>query len=450
MDRRKFLEAAAGGVAGAAVAGRPARGAAENRPNIVIIMADDLGWGDLGCYGSEAINTPNLDRMAGDGVRLTSFFSSAAVCSPSRAGLVTGRYPVRTGIHSVLWPSQNPVTPLIHGALRLPPGMNTREITMAQALKPAGYASCCVGKWHLGDMKMYRPNHRGFDHYLGLLYSNDMAPHKLYRDDEVIEQRPLNQDYLTRKYTEEAVKFMEDNRDRPFLLYFPHTFPHLPLHASPEFRGRSDAGLYGDCVEEVDWSVGEVLNTIDRLGLGHNTFVFFTSDNGPWYQGSPGPFRGRKADTFDGGMRVPGIARWPGVIPAGKVSDQMAMNFDLFATACAIAGVDAPQDRPIDGQNILPMLKGGTTPHEALYFYAGRELQAVRSGHWKYHRRHMWWGNKYVLISKGPMLFNLDDDPNESYNVMDKYLEVARDLDAMMDEWDRNLVKGVPRKGRAG
>jgi uncharacterized sulfatase len=408
-------------------------------------MADDLGYGDLSCYGSEAIKTPNLDRMAGEGVRLTSFFSSAPVCSPSRAGLMTGRYPSRVGVTTVYFASRNPLGPVYNTLAGIGEGMNPREITMAQALKTAGYATCCIGKWHLGDMKRYRPNHRGFEHYFGLLYSNDMTPLPLYRNDEIIEKSPVDQDLLTQKYTREALDWLGDNHDRPFLLYFPHTFPHQPLHASPEFRGRSDAGLYGDCVEEVDWSVGEVLKALDKHGVADNTFVFFTSDNGPWYQGSPGGQRGRKGETFDGGMNVPGIARFPGVIPAGTTSDEMSMNFDLFATALTLAGEPLPSDRPIDGKDIMPMLAGSASPHEALYFYKGRELQSMRMGKFKYRRRGMGYTTASFPLVQGPMLFNLEDDPDESYNVMDKFPDVAKKMDAMMRDWEAAMKKGVPR-----
>jgi arylsulfatase A len=444
MDRREFIGAAAGAAGGIALGGR-ALAQAKKRPNIVIIMADDLGYGDLSGYGSEAIETPNLDRLAGEGVKLTEFFASAPVCSPSRAGLLTGRYPVRTGTTQVYFPSRNPATPLIHAAVHLGPGMNPREITMAQALKAAGYATCCIGKWHLGDMKRYRPNHRGFDHYLGLLYSNDMTPLPLYRNDEIIEKSPVDQNHLTQKYTKEALDWLDKNHDQPFLLYFPHTFPHRPLHASPEFRGSSAAGLYGDCVQEVDWSVGEVLKALDRYGISDNTFVFFTSDNGPWFQGSPGGKRGRKDETFDGGMNVPGIARFPGRIPAGTQSNEMSMNFDLFATALTLAGAPLPSDRAIDGKDIMPLLAGGPSPHEALYFYKGRELQCMRMGNFKYRRRGTGYATAYFYAPVGPMLFNLEDDPDESYNVIDKFPDVAEKMEAMMRDWEAGMKKGVPR-----
>ncbi|MFO8058504.1 MAG: sulfatase [bacterium] len=442
MDRRRFVQTTGLGAAGIA-AGR--RVSASRKPNIVIIMADDLGYGDLGCYGSEAIKTPVLDRMADEGAKLTSFYSSGPVCTPSRAGLITGRYPIRTGAHDVFFPDCNPLVSLpIHLSRGLGPGMSRNEITLAQALKQGGYATCCIGKWHLGDLKSYRPHHRGFDHYMGLLYSNDMVPLPLYRNDEIIDPPPANQDLLTQKYTSEALSWIKQNKDRPFFLYLPHTFPHIPLHASEEFRGTSEAGRYGDCIEEIDWSTGEIMDALERYGLSENTFVFFTSDNGPWYQGSTGRRRGRKGETFDGGMRVPAIARWPGKIPAGSVTDQMSMNFDLFTTALAVAGLNPPQDRPMDGKNIMPLLQGEDSPHKALYFYNSKDLQAVRTQNWKYRRRHAGYATNYWMVPKGPMLFDLTSDHDESYNVIDLYPDKAREMEELMKSFEKNLVKGVP------
>lgn len=456
MDRRKFLSATAGFGAGLALMGAGAFAQNAEKPNIIIIIADDLGWGDLGCYGSPAISTPNIDRLADEGVRMTSFFSSSAVCSASRAGLLTGRYPRRTGVNFVFVPKELfPIAALDSVLYDMPlNGLPSEEITTAYLLKTGGYSTCCIGKWHLGDLKKYRPTSRGFDHYYGVLHSNDVMPLKLYADDEVVEPSPVDQDYLTQKYTGEAVKWIEDNHNRPFFMYFAHTSPHVPLHASPEFRGKSKGGLYGDCVEELDWSTGRILETLDRLGIAENTFVFFTSDNGPWFQGSTGMFRGRKGETFDGGMRVPGIARWPGIIPAGTTTDEISMNFDLFSTSLAIAGLDIPADRIVDGTNIIPMLAGeAPSPHNALYFYQDKKLQAVRSGKWKYRRRHSDWvamnigPNRFmsalgVTRKRGPMLFNTRTDFDESYNVIDLYPEVALKLERMMVDWEKNFTKG--------
>jgi arylsulfatase A len=445
MDRRNFMKTSAGAACGLGLTGAGEAFAGTKKPNIIIIMADDLGYGDLSCYGSEAVSTPNLDRMADEGVKMTSFFSSAPVCSPSRAGLLTGRYPTRMGIYGVYFPSKNPTTPLIHMVYGMKPGMNTNEITLAEAIKPAGYSTCCIGKWHLGDMKKYRPNHRGFDHFMGVHYSNDMTPLKLYRNDEVIEKHPVDQRYLTQKYTEEAIGWIKENKDDPFLLYLPHTFPHRPLFTSPEFEDKSKGGLYGDIVETIDWSTGEILDTLDELGIAENTFVFFTSDNGPWFQGSAGGFRGRKGESFRGGMQVPGIARWPGTIPAGQTTDEMSMNIDLFATSLALAGLDVPDDRIIDGKDIMPVLtQGAKSPHEALYLHNGKKLQAIRAGRWEYRLKHAGWGAAlYGFLPLGPMLFDLDNDRDESYDVSDLYPEKVKEMEQMAKDWKKNFKKGI-------
>src|SRR6266540_1881026 len=341
-----LLVACVGSFAGAQSGRRP--------PNIIIIMADDLGYGDLGCYGHPSIRTPNLDRMAAEGIRFTDFYASAPVCTPSRAGLMTGRLPLRTGMASdarrVLFPDSAG-------------GLQPNEITIARALKAKGYATACIGKWHLGHLPQYLPTRHGFDYYFGIPYSNDMdrdpkAPEgregifhakieyfqvPLMRNEEFIE-RPADQATLTRRYTEEALRFIEQNKSKPFLLYFPHTFPHVPLFASAKFKGTSPRGLYGDVVEELDWSAGQVLDLLRREGLAQNTFVFFTSDNGPWltqdqHGGSAGLLREGKGSTWDGGMRVPGIGWWPGRIRAGSVTRDLASNLDLLPTCLALARV---------------------------------------------------------------------------------------------------------------
>ena len=453
IGRRNFLKDSALAAACLGFGSRAlAASSPPSRPNLIIILADDLGYGDLGCYGSEAIATPNFDRLAAEGVKLTSFFSSGPVCSPSRAGLLTGRYPARSGVNFVFVPKEMALLAAVeYPYYGMPWGLPVEEITLAQALQGVGYSTCCVGKWHLGDLPRYLPHHRGFDHYFGLLHSNDAFPLRLYRNDEVIEPSPVNQDFLTRKYTEEALGWIQQNQGGPFFLYLAHTFPHIPLHASPEFRGRSKGGLYGDAVEELDWSAGKIMAALDQYGLADNTLIFFTSDNGPWFEGSTDILRGRKGQTLDGGMRVPGIARWPRVIPAGTVTDEMSMNFDLFSTALTMAGAQVPDDRAIDGKNILPLLKGeGQTPHQALFFYQGRKLQAVRTGQWKYHRVHQGWAELRSILPKRPMLFDLETDPNESYNVIDLYPKVAQEMEAMMKDWEKNFVKGVTGKSCRG
>ena len=339
-------------------------------PNIVLINADDLGYGDLGATGSELINTPNIDKMASEGVLLTNFFASAPVCTPSRAGLLTGRYAIRAGLGvDVIFPGSK------HG-------LPAEETTIAENLKEVGYNTAVIGKWHLGHYAEYWPTSQGFDYYFGLPYSNDMLPLALYRGTEKIEE-PANQSTLTKRYTEEAVRFVEQNADAPFFLYLPHTFPHLPLYASDDFRRTSKAGIYGDTVEEIDWSVGEILSTLRRLDLDDDTLVLFTSDNGPWFEGCAAR-RGRKQATWDGGFHVPLIARWPGRIPEGAQSNGMAMNTDIFPTLVELAGAEVPDDRAIDGRNIWGLLQGEQkSPHEALLFFNSGVIGAVRTERWK-------------------------------------------------------------------
>lgn len=351
----------------------------ERPPNFVIILVDDMGYQDVGCFGSPLISTPHVDGMAKEGVKFTSFYVQT-VCTPSRASLLTGCYPVRVGLPNVLNPSSEI-------------GISSREITLAQLLKTRDYSTACIGKWHLGHQPQFLPTRHGFDYFYGLPYSNDMGkqiPVPLMRGEKIIEQ-PANQDTLTQRYTQEAVKFIEDNKNNPFFLYLPHTMVHVPLHVSEKFRGKSKRGLYGDAAEEVDWSTGEVLDTLKRLGLDDNTLVIFTSDNGPWLQqgengGCALPLRDGKGTTYDGGVRVPCIMRWPGKIPAGTVSDEMVTEMDVLPTFARLAGTKAPTDRIIDGKDIWPVMsgvKGAISPHETLFFYRANRLQSMRSGKWK-------------------------------------------------------------------
>ena len=413
-------------------------------PNIIIILVDDLGYGDL---DSQPIDTPNLDRMAAEGIRLTSFYASASLCSPSRAGLLTGRYPVRTHITNPLYPSGHPMNLLMDGLGRYAysvRGIPEDEVLLPEALSRRGYRTGMVGKWHLGDKPGHLPNDRGFDSFYGVLYSNDVRPYAIYRDREIEVEAPVDQNHLTRDLTREALAFIQSHSDEPFFLYLAHPMPHHPVHASEGFRGQSGAGLYGDTVEELDWSVGQVLNTLRELDLDENTLVVFTSDNGPWWQGSPGFTRGRKILTFEGGFRVPFIARWPGVIPAGRLSDEMSMNFDLFPTCLQLAGIPLPRDRIVDGKDIMPVLEGhAPSPHDTLFFYDTRTLVAVRHRHWKYHRRFRTDNAGYFPLLQGPFLFDLETDPNESYSLVESEPEVAAELAAMLDEWDVQMAANL-------
>jgi uncharacterized sulfatase len=354
--------------------------AAEPRPNIILILADDLGYGDLGCYGHPKFKTPHLDRMAAEGARLTQFNTPAPFCAPTRASLMTGRYPFRCGMTANPAPDGGPVA----DAVALP----ASEITLAQLFKQAGYATGMVGKWHLGHKRPDQmPTGRGFDEYLGILYSNDMRPVQLMDGTNVAEY-PLAQATLTRRYTERAVSFIERNRAKPFFLYFPQVMPHKPLATTEKFYKQSGAGLYGDVLADLDASVGEVLAKVKALGLDERTLVVFTSDNGPWFGGSTGGLRGMKGSSYEGGYRVPCLARWPGKIPAGHVSHAPAVMMDLFATALKAANLAPPADRVIDGRDILPLFTSAApSPHAVIFGHQGALLATARDARWKLHIR---------------------------------------------------------------
>lgn len=354
------------------------RGVEPGRPNVIVILADDLGAGDLGCYGHPRFRTPHLDRMATEGVRLTQFNTPSPFCAPTRAALLTGRYPFRCGLTANPAPDGGPTA----DAVALPAG----EVTLAELLKQAGYATGMVGKWHLGHKEPASlPTRRGFDEYLGVLYSNDMRPVQLVDGEKPVEY-PLVQATLTGRYTERALSFVERHKDRPFFLYLAHAMPHKPLACSELFYKKSGAGLYGDVLAELDDGVGRVLAKIKDLGLDERTLVIFTSDNGPWYGGSTGGLRGMKGTSWEGGYRVPCIVRWPGRLPTGAVRNDLAVTMDLFATALAAAGVEPPTARTIDGKDLLPVLNGtAKSPHQVVFGHQGPRLATVRDGRWKLH-----------------------------------------------------------------
>lgn len=438
--------------------------AAERPPNIIIILADDLGYGDLGCYGHPTIRTPNLDRMAQEGLRFTDFYAAAHLCTPSRAALLTGRYAVRSGMAG--GPGRHVLYPNATG------GLPTNEITIATALKSGGYATACIGKWHLGDRPEFLPPNHGFDYFFGLPYSNDMdviSPKvrkaesesanpdfkkfnvPLMQNLEIIE-RPANQTTLTRRYTEAAVSFITKHRERPFLLYFPHTFPHVPLFASAGFAGKSARGLYGDTVEELDWSVGEVLQALRREKLADNTLVFFTSDNGPWLAkrmngGSAGLLRDGKASTWEGGHRVPAIAWWPGRIKPGRVTSELACSLDLFNTCAQLAGVPLPPDRPMDGVDLTQLLcGGGSSPRDSFFYYYGDSLYAVRKGAFKAeYFTHDGYSKEPPQPHDPPLLFHLPSDPSEQFDVAEQHPEVLAEIRREVENHRRQLVPGKPQ-----
>jgi arylsulfatase len=427
MLRRDFLAIAS---AAAAPPRRP--------PNVVLIYCDDLGYGDVGCYGSR-IRTPNIDRLAAEGIRFTHFYSGNPVCSPSRAALLTGRYGVRAGVPRVLFPTDTT-------------GLPDTEVTLAQLLNNSGYRTLCVGKWHLGHLPQYLPTARGFDHYFGIPYSNDMNPRWLMRDTTVVEQQ-ATLETLTPRYTEEAVRFIEQSQGKPFFLYLPHTYPHIPLAASPRFRGKSPLGLYGDVIEEIDWSVGEVMAALKRAGAERDTLIMFSSDNGPWYQGSPGRLRGRKGSTWEGGQRVPFIAKFPGRIPAGRTSAGVASVLDILPTVARLCGAKLPAN-PLDGVDIWPLLSA-TQPEverEPLLFFNGLHLQCARWGKWKLHlARHNIEPYQPApprgvvnLPLAAPELYDLVNDPDESYDVAPENRDVVERILARIHP----LMEGMPEPVR--
>jgi len=435
------------------------------KPNIVLVVADDLGYADLACYGAPHIRTPHLDRMATEGTRFTNFYVAQAVCTASRVALMSGCYPNRIGMHGALnHTSRN--------------GIHPDEWLLPEMLRACGYATACFGKWHLGTVARFSPTRNGFDEWFGIPYSNDnskyhpvlaaeMPPLPLYDGEKVVEHDP-DQSLFTRRFTERAVSFIERNADRPFFLYVPHVMPHVPIFASAKFQGRSQAGLYSDVVQELDWSVGQILATLDRLKIAERTLVIFFSDNGPWlsygnHAGSAKPFREGKLTTFEGGVRVPCVVRWPGRVPAGRVSDEPIMTIDWLGTLAELVGGKAPE-RKIDGRSFRSLLlgePGARSPHEALFFYAGAELHAVRSGDWKLHFPHPYlttagepgrdgkpsnWGKTQPLaITQSSIegiasrhgqrverlelsLFNLRTDPGETRNVAAQHPRVVARL----------------------
>ncbi|MEX2176615.1 MAG: sulfatase [Pirellulaceae bacterium] len=439
------------------VAGWLASGkAAAAPPNVIVILADDLGYGDLGCYGHPTIATPSLDQMAREGIRFTQFYSAAEVCTPSRAALLTGRLPPRSGMcgnkRRVLFPNSQG-------------GLPDSEVTIAELLKTKGYATACIGKWHLGHLPQYSPLKHGFDYYYGLPYSNDMdraatAPRgraafldpkiefwdvPLLRNTEVIE-RPANQHTLTSRYADEAVRFIQEHKDQPFFIYLPHTMPHVPLFASDEFAQTSRRGLYGDVVSELDRSVGKILETLRKENLAERTLVVFTSDNGPWLTqseqgGSAGLLKDGKGSTWEGGMRVPALAWMPGKVLAGTVSAELASTLDLLPTICALADCELPVDRPLDGYDLSPLCAGQKGPRGEMFYYRGFELMAVRLGPWKAHfKTQSGYGQPQVEKHDPPLLFHLEHDPSEKYNVAAANPQVLSEIESLAEKHRASLV----------
>lgn len=438
--------------------------------NFVVIFADDLGYGDLGTFGHPTIQTPHLDRMANEGQKWTQFYVGESVCTPSRAALLTGRLPVRSGmtskINRVLFPDSHN-------------GLPQNEITLAEQLKPAGYTSACIGKWHLGHHQEYLPTRQGFDYFFGIPYSNDMdnisalaqkdynafwssderkktenfnVP--LMRNETIIE-RPTDQFHITQRYTDEAIAFIHQNKNRPFFLYLAHSMPHVPLFASEQFEGKSKRGSYGDVVEEIDHSVGRLIHTLKELHLESKTIVVFTSDNGPWLEmklegGSAGLLRSGKGSTWEGGMREPTLFWSPENISPGVITD-LGTTMDLFTTFSALAKVALPNDRILDGVDLSPVLfHQQKSDRKAVFFYRGDELYALRLGAYKAHFKTQDPYNNYYSLHDPPLLFNLEEDPAELFDIAEKYPEVLTEIDALRKEHAAKMIRGVDQLRKRG
>ena len=428
MKRRDFLKSLAFAAAGCALPSLARAATDLRRPNFIVILADDLGYGDLGCYGSRLIRTPRLDAMAAQGVRFTDFYSAASICTPSRAALLTGSYPQRCGLYMGINPNRDE-----HKYL----GLHPDEITLPELLRERGYATLCVGKWHLGGEDMFHPMNHGFDEYFGMPFNYNHSP--VFMDGKTVIEQKTDLTTLTSRYTRRVVDFIKRKKDQPFFIYLPHTYPHTPIKPNPNFAGKSKAGAYGDVIEEIDWSAGVILDTLKELRLDERTMVIFTSDNGPTPNAakahqSAGELQGSKYTSWEGGQREPAIFRWPGKIPPGRVRKEMAWSMDILPTLAKLAGAKLPADRIIDGKDIWPLLSGQAdagSPHETLFFYNCDHLQAVRWKHWKLHLPRTpemvpWWQkNKGLRELKQPFLVDLQTDIAEQRNVAKQNPEVV-------------------------
>jgi arylsulfatase A len=408
------------------------------RPNVVIIICDDLGYGDLGCYGGTVIRTPRLDALAASGARFTSMYSGGPTCTPARAALLTGRVAVRTGASQVNFPGDGL-------------GLHHTEQTIASYLSRLGYRTAAFGKWHVGGMPGRGPLRFGFDYYFGLPYSNDTPPIKLYENETVVEE-PAEISSLTRRYAEAATRFIEDVPDgEPFFVYVANAMPHYVVAPEEPFTGRSAAGPYGDVVEAIDHYAGELYDAVRRKGVADNTIFIFTSDHGPWFEGSTGGLRGRKFDTWEGGVRVPFILTWPDQVPAGTEVSTAAATIDVLPTLCAVTGLDAEPGTPFDGQDIRPQLSGGPGDHGPIWYFDANQLNGVRRGRWKLHRRRHSWGDYPFADWSLPELFDLERDPLESYDLSARHPDIVAELLALMERFAAELgidVKPSPTAAR--
>jgi arylsulfatase A-like enzyme len=440
------------------------------RPNVIVILFDDLGYGDLGCYGNTMIATPNIDTLAKKGLKMNHFYSSSPVCTPSRAGLLTGRFPLRSHTNSHVFFPEKSWIGFYKKMNDRPNHLLNDEILLPEILKSAGYQTGMVGKWHLGDKKGHLPNDFGFDYYYGVHYSNDMQPLHIYRNQEIeefdrttrqfidaypnedtyIKQKGVNQAELTEKYTREAIEFIRTNQEKPFFLYFAHSFPHVPHFASKKQSGQSPAGLYGDIIADLDQSVGDLLKALQTYKLDENTLIIITSDNGGDTNGSVGNLRGRKGETYEGGMRVPMLVRWQGTIPANQNIDIPAMNTDIMPTILHLLGLPLPQDRAIDGKNLIPLWTAQNQEkiHPYLYYFEAEsgKLTCIRDNRYKFHSprkkaQSNWLANLLVPPIK-PQLYDIQRD-NETYNLIKKHPQKAKELEDQLIKKQKELAKNV-------
>lgn len=427
------------------VTGYPLLAQTARKPNFVIILADDLGYGDIGTFGATDVRTPNIDRLATNGLKFTNFYSTSPVCTPTRFGLLTGRYPRRQGIDHVFFPESFT-------------GIPKQEVTLAEALKEKGYKTGIVGKWHLGHHHQFLPLQNGFDEYFGIPYSNDMQ-NVVYLRGNAVETYKVDQHYTTKTYTGEAIKFIEHHKSEPFFLYLAHNMPHVPIYASPQFEGKSKRGLYGDVIEELDWSVGEVVNTLKKNGLDENTLVVFTSDNGPWLifdteGGSAGPLRDGKGTTFEGGQRVPTVFSWPSKIKPGTVNNDLGLQLDIFPTFLKLAGEAAlksqkpPGDASLDGEDISSVLLGtGKRKGDEFTYYSNGQVEAFRKGDWKLHLPHAAVVNSLTgqkSTADEPLLFNLKEDIGETTNLYASNPAKVKELQTALDAFNQRIGQTPP------
>lgn len=426
-------------------------GALKEKKNVVVILLDDMGYGDLSCTGSKAIKTSNIDALANDGILFTNYYAPNPICSASRAGMLTGRYPLRTltaGAYMDTETISGHFASLGQCILGTYPywntGLPTDEILLPEVLQSVGYKTALFGKWHLGVKEKERPNNRGFDYFLGALYSDDMKPYRVYENKEVLHKEPYDQTQMTKELTAGMLDFIEENKNDPFFLYYASPFPHWPAQVSEDFLGTSKGGIYGDCMQEIDWSVGKIVEKLKEEGLEDDTLILFTSDNGPWYEGATGGQRGRKANKFNGGSRVPLIAYMPDTLPAGKVENGLTSGLDIFPTILSMIGVENPNDRIIDGIDMWAAWKGESPPKRTtLFINDDKDSFAMVENNFKYIERAASENSHYWNLQQGPFLFDMATDPEEAYDVTAHYRDRVSSMEKSLKEFKASLKKNI-------